>query len=231
MESAEECSTFHGSIGNYTTLATAPLTLIPEPKERPKIVHGRIFTYAKDIDPKSDAKVLSVLENELKNIEGSYRRTTSEILQNLHERIARRIYIAHEHQKWKLELEALWTKIIGDETTSRGQYAFIPVLKDPKKQTRALSLVLELEVLRHSLKRTTKELMLIAEAKVHQEALEFYKDTIKKCEATAQLKDVGQKVDTLVALFQEMKASAKQISGKIEGQPNIVVQETLKLYK
>lgn len=231
MESAEECSTFHGSIGNYTTLATAPLTLIPEPKERPKILHGRMFTYEKDIDPQSDAKVLSVLESELKNIEGSYRKTTSEILQNLHERIARRIYIAHEHQKWKSELEALWTKIIGDETASRGQYAFIAVLKDPKKQTRALSLVLELEVLRHSLKRTTKELMLIAEAKAHQEALVFYKDTIKKCEAIGQLKDVGQKIDTLVTLFQEMKASAKQTSDKLEGQPNIVVQETLKLYK
>lgn len=221
----------HGSIGNYTDAFDSSLSLIPVQSPRQNIVQGRSFIYDKGVDCDSDNRVLSTLKEQLSRIETIYKKKIDEVHQNLHQRSARRKLVVNLHNKWKQELEELWTKLMGDEAISEAQYRYIPLMESPKKQSRALLLMMRLEMLGHSLKHTTQELILILGAQQYSKALVFYKDNVKACQALIHKPSLEQKVDGLISLFKQITLEHTQVKLRLEGQRNLVVEQTNLLFK
>ncbi len=210
--------------------ATSPRRYQQSP-QRKSITHGRSFVYDKGLASDSDKKVLTILNEQLTLVSLSYKNKINEMFQNLYQRRARGKHVQTEHKKWKKELEELWKKMIGDEAISHNQYPYIPLIENPKNQVTALSAMMRLEVQRHTLKRTTKELLLLLGSDTHKQTLKFYKEKIKECEAIIHKPTTEEKVDGLLLLLTKIRDNYTKTIQQLERQPNIVAKETITLFK
>lgn len=189
------------------------------------------FIYDDDVECDSDKKVLASLEEQLNRVDTIYKKKIHESLQNLYQRTARRKHVRTQHAKWKTEIEELWSTLKGDEAINSTQYRFIPRLKNQEMQAKALSLMMRLEVLGHSLKRTAQELILILGSQEYSDALIFYKNNVKACEALIYKPNPEQKIDGLEVLFDQVAREHTQLHKRLEGKPNLVVEQTALLFK
>lgn len=115
----------------------------------------------------------------------------------LHQRSAPIGSIDVEHKKLQAELAERNERVRQAWEHARGLYQHIPHISNPQTQAEALSHMMDIEMLAFKLTKNHRALCAVLSNTERNQALEYYKKTIKACEELASLYTIEEKVRAL----------------------------------
>lgn len=218
-------------IDSYTEWSERPIPSQPVPEGR--LGSSKVFlaSTASSVSKQSRKEVMETLKKTVESTK-AFAALLNTHSQNLYQRKAEIGNIRRDHESWKAALNTQYSEMVAIWAKAGLSYGLISCLKNPKNIASALANIIALETLIPQLTIKYEALSLVLGSSHHQQALQFYKKTKRKCRVIKNANvSVEEKVDRLATRFMKVKKKIEGVAPIFRKKTEAVVHQTALLYE